>query len=379
MKSFRVKIRRFCMMFSMLVSSWRKRPFWALIFITRRCQQNCKFCYVASTDGGFMPLEKFQDAVQHLKVLGVKTISLFGGNITLHPDLVKMIEYIRANGLYSYLSIDLSSCSRRKLEEICKTAPDVISFSCDCLVPEAGDRRGLSAIKEKIALIRHTPSILLQCNIALLKGNLDEVTLIISQLHDFCKSIGFTIFPTSFPFETLKDVSEARNFQVGAEEERRVGKIISWVKERKKEGWTIMNPSFYLDHLVEYLRGTNTWHCSANNFVLTINVDGSLMQCSYEPPEGLHLPLEPLEVNLLDTEFYRCFFRAHARDHRSTHRFHVADLDRLLLRSLSRITKRNQRESGCTHHCFSQAYTCTTGYGSSMSEWFRLLRGILRA
>ncbi len=387
----RDNLKRLFLLLSMFIASGRKnRPFWALIFITRRCNQNCKICYVYDNRDGFMDLEDFREIVDHLKKLGVKVISLFGGNITLHLNLCEMVDYIHERGLFSYLSIDLTSCSLAKIEEIFRRHPHVISFSCDHVNSTYGDKKGLNLLEDKISFIRKkSPCTLLQCNIALLKGNIGNVPLIISQLHKLCDGkIGFTVFPTSFPFETGRDLSLAKQLQICQNDKGQILELIGWLRQRRKDGWIIMNPDSYLNHLPEHLCGEGSWNCAANKSILTVDTTGEIIQCSYQPSEIFRKQIIRPEVESGWLGGYsratcKSFEKMWARKPEKSYQlyefsfFHITDLTPHFYKQLRRPTRENQKDSNCLKNCFSQAYACTSGYESSFRERLRLLKHIL--
>lgn len=75
----------------------------ALLDITRRCTITCRSCY-NTDDGGDKPLDEVQAEIRQLSSLRKLTsISIVGGEPTLHPDLPLIIGYIRSLGLHAEL------------------------------------------------------------------------------------------------------------------------------------------------------------------------------------------------------------------------------------------------------------------------------------
>lgn len=71
--------------------------------ITRRCQLTCPtLCFVKAgpTQGhGSMPVEGWKRVISEAAALGVKKIQLIGGEATLHPDFVELVEHVLGEGL----------------------------------------------------------------------------------------------------------------------------------------------------------------------------------------------------------------------------------------------------------------------------------------
>jgi len=75
----------------------------ALLDITRRCTISCRSCY-NTDDGEDKPLADVQAEIRQLSALRrLTSISIVGGEPTLHPDLPEIIGYIRSLGLHAEL------------------------------------------------------------------------------------------------------------------------------------------------------------------------------------------------------------------------------------------------------------------------------------
>lgn len=75
----------------------------ALLDITRRCTISCRSCY-NTVDGGDKPLDDVRTEIRQLSSLRrLTSISIVGGEPTLHPDLPEIIGYIRSLGLHAEL------------------------------------------------------------------------------------------------------------------------------------------------------------------------------------------------------------------------------------------------------------------------------------
>lgn len=77
-----------------LLSSEIKSEF-CWLEITSKCNQNCIHCFMADDlNKNFITFEKLKECIDGLYELGVKTIALSGGEPTLHPDFLDILEYI---------------------------------------------------------------------------------------------------------------------------------------------------------------------------------------------------------------------------------------------------------------------------------------------
>lgn len=75
------------------------------IEIIRRCPNNCLHC--SSSSGlncdEIISFEKFLDVVNGAVELGLQTICFSGGEPFLHPEIIRMIEFVYEKGLNSYV------------------------------------------------------------------------------------------------------------------------------------------------------------------------------------------------------------------------------------------------------------------------------------
>ena len=71
------------------------------IELTRKCNLRCLFCYSASGTGlnDELTLAQIRKIIDEAKELGVKTVTLTGGEPTIHPHFWEIVEHIRSKNL----------------------------------------------------------------------------------------------------------------------------------------------------------------------------------------------------------------------------------------------------------------------------------------
>lgn len=69
-------------------------PTWAYINITEKCSHKCPWCYggFGQSDNQNMSLSVYKDILEKLKQIGVKQITLSGGEPTEHPDFKSFLS-----------------------------------------------------------------------------------------------------------------------------------------------------------------------------------------------------------------------------------------------------------------------------------------------
>ena len=75
------------------------------IEILRKCPNNCVHCSSKSsiTCSEIIPYDLFCNVIHNAIELGLKTVCFSGGEPILHPDFIKMIEYVNSLNLDSYI------------------------------------------------------------------------------------------------------------------------------------------------------------------------------------------------------------------------------------------------------------------------------------
>ena len=71
----------------------------AVIESNYTCNRRCRFCYVRSRDG-VKPLGQIKSEIDlALTLRNIETLSILGGEPTLHPDLVEIVRYIKGKNV----------------------------------------------------------------------------------------------------------------------------------------------------------------------------------------------------------------------------------------------------------------------------------------
>lgn len=75
------------------------------IEIIRKCPNRCIHCSSFSTEScsEIIPFDIFKQVITEAVEMGLQTVCFSGGEPFLHPDIVKMIEFVHSRGLNSYV------------------------------------------------------------------------------------------------------------------------------------------------------------------------------------------------------------------------------------------------------------------------------------
>lgn len=99
--------------------------------VIQTCPNECKFCSSNSSKEKktIITLEKFQETINHfINHGGIGEVSISGGEPFLHPELFKMIEFCKNNGLRTV--VFTSGIKRQRLSEMPKEMIEDIQNRC---------------------------------------------------------------------------------------------------------------------------------------------------------------------------------------------------------------------------------------------------------
>ena len=115
--------------------------------ITDYCDYGCKFCYQSSTKkGSHASFENLKKSIEMLRSSGTMEIAIGGGEPTMHPDLYKILNYIRELGMtacFTTKNFDLHT--HPDFLKILKVS-NSIAFSCNSVA----EIKKVSKIRQEI-------------------------------------------------------------------------------------------------------------------------------------------------------------------------------------------------------------------------------------
>lgn len=119
------------------------------LYITRRCNLNCIYCfadakYEANQTGGNrcdeMHLDRINSLIDQIAEMGIKKITLAGGEPTLRPDLAGIISRLINYGIEVFLPTNLYSMSDKLARELIDSGIKEVQVKLDAANPKTQDR-----------------------------------------------------------------------------------------------------------------------------------------------------------------------------------------------------------------------------------------------
>mgnify|MGYP001378705189 FL=1 len=73
-----------------------KTPLWAIVNVTNECNMSCEFCFNKHNHAPVMALSDYRAMLIKLQTIGIKQVTLCGGEPTTHPDFEQLLIEAKA-------------------------------------------------------------------------------------------------------------------------------------------------------------------------------------------------------------------------------------------------------------------------------------------
>jgi MoaA/NifB/PqqE/SkfB family radical SAM enzyme len=253
--------------------------------ITNACNISCKTCTfgkLPKADRTFVEIEHLTAVLDHLKVNGVRMVSITGGEPLLHPQFLEICEQIDARGMMvSYIATNGTLLNERIARGLSALNINIVGLSVDVVDAKGrGITRGLNIDKvvPKARRLLEKYGIKSYAGIVLGKHTMD-----IARLMRKVRSWGFSKVIFSYPQvhmgSTYRAAEECEFTRITVEDARTLIKDIE-VEKKGNFSVSIFNTRVNLEEFLRAQSGKDwSFPCpgGANQFYLDWNYD--LFRC----------------------------------------------------------------------------------------------------
>lgn len=177
---------------SLLYSQSREtiKPVVANLFLTGRCNANCRYCYVDRTYApeSELSVDQWLTLIDELAVSGTRIVSLVGGEPLLFDGVDRILDRLRSHGIYTVLTSN-GALVKRNLHLAEKAS--ILSISLDgpqaCNDEIRGDGAYTMAVEAVETLRQHQRPVRISTVVS--NRNVDQIPFLV----DFCQRHGATI------------------------------------------------------------------------------------------------------------------------------------------------------------------------------------------
>ena len=249
------------------------------IRLTRQCNMKCMYCNIQNTIRNDLTLNEWKKAIDIIKSLGTKEIVILGGEPTLYPYILELVEYISK---HAKLTCNLTTNAFGNFDlvkQLLENGLNSLGVSIDSLefknsISPLKARNGLNLIEYLICNLVN-PNI---TNYTVLnKKNVDSIVDLIKYMDE--KGVSTYILPFHWGNEgTFDHRKNNEKFAFVTDEDiikymTTIDKII----DMKKSGFKIKNSIDFLENSKKHIKNLD-WKCNGLS-ELRIDSDGKLVCC----------------------------------------------------------------------------------------------------
>jgi MoaA/NifB/PqqE/SkfB family radical SAM enzyme len=291
----------------------RRRPYFAHLAFTHRCNLRCRFCQIPQTHFDEVDTTGMMQIIDCLDRVGIAVLSVSGGGEPLlRSDFATLLNYAVDKGMYTKITSN-GTMSPARYQQLLDSRVDEIGISLDGV--EGNDLPFSHCGPKILASIRYLNDHLpagktLTLNITVSETNQEQV----QQIVDYCTRE----FPRARLWLNPVVVGDGR--LCVATQKKIDPKIL-----RKLKSPTVLTPEFYRRACEQYFTDPKfQWGCLAGEFFFDIKPNGDFWLCQDRPL--------PERLNILDPLFEQKYRSADFSDRR--------------------------RCSGCTYSCYFMTQKC---------------------
>lgn len=249
------------------------------IRLTRQCNMKCMYCNIQSTVRKDLTLNEWKKAIDIIKNLGAKEIVILGGEPTLYPHILELVEYISKQAKLICNLTTNAFGNFDLVKQLLENGLNSLGVSIDNLefknsISPLKAKNGLNLIEY---LIHSSDNPNITNYTVLNKKNVDSIVDLIKYMDG--KGISTYILPFHWGNEgTFDHRKNNEKFAFVTDEEiKSYMNTIDKIVDMKKSGFKIKNSIEFLENSKSHIKNLD-WKCNGLS-ELRIDSDGRLVCC----------------------------------------------------------------------------------------------------
>lgn len=249
------------------------------IFVTRRCDRNCDYCYTKRDYDAKQELstQESREVIDKFKELGVWYLAFSGGEPTLRSNLADSIRYANNKGMFTIVHTN-GSFKNVGIDDVVNAGIDIIDIAIDSISNKK--YKNYSEVKETLGKLVYEYNVGVKLNFCILKENSNEIDKILGLTENYKIPISIHLGEFS-PLPTDINYDSTSFFKRGDKDDiKEVEKISKLLTERARKSKFIINPLEYFENWPRFIKGENLgWECKAGKSSLCVDYNGIILQC----------------------------------------------------------------------------------------------------
>lgn len=281
-------------------SRFKPIPIWTHFYLTRKCNLQCKYCFVRDNTKKDMKKNEIFKVIDKLHSLGCKLVVFLGGEPTLRKDLIDIIKYAKNKNIITYLTTNGILLNSEYIDKLGKSGIDVINLSIDSVFDFDYSKKDY--IRRKKVLInlikaRKKYGFEIIVNLVLTNKNISTITKTIKLIHNLKIpiSVGFIVGNTYSNVPQDKEL-----FFITDKEKDELYKTLDEIKRLKKQKYNIIEPMRYFKDIKKFINHKLNWYCTAGEYYFSVDSDGKFQICA-------GLPAENRSIFEIDKNYFKKF------------------------------------------------------------------------
>lgn len=270
-------------------SIFKPVPLWVHLYVTRKCNLNCEYCFVRDHRKPELDLENLKRVVDKIHSLGCPIISFFGGEPTIKKGFVDLVDYTHRKGLITHMSTNGVLLDEDYINRLGHAGIDVINLSVDSVYEFEASTKSYTQRREildKLISARKRFGFDINVNLVLTHQNYTSAVETVKRISGLNIPISVGLIINN----TLNDNKQDQDlFFTTDEQKAELLKTIDEMILLKKQGYNIIEPTQYFKDIEKFIAGNLDWYCSAGEYYFSVDSDGKFQYCAGLPSEDFSI------------------------------------------------------------------------------------------
>lgn len=249
------------------------------IRLTRNCNMKCRYCNIQNTNKKELSLGEWKKAIKIMKNLGANKLVLLGGEPTIYPDIIELVNYV-VNDLKMVCNLTTNAYENFEIiQNLLDLGLNSIGVSIDTLkikdsISPLKAKNGLDLID---FLLKNNSNPSITNYTVLNKSNVNSIIETIEFMND--NSVSTYILPFHWGNEGVFDhrKNDSKFAFTTDNDVILYNQTINKIIELKKKGYKIINSYDFLEASKQHIKNLS-WKCEGLS-ELRIDSDGMLVCC----------------------------------------------------------------------------------------------------